>query len=777
MKHTILLLGATLAALPAGAADAIPKDYEYGEFTLGLIAKHVDTNSSKYLEYRDIPNGFVVPLFRLDGQKNGLRYDLFASDAREKDQRYRFGLAKNWFRLDGGYQFIPHRFGNGAKSLENNTGEGVFNISDVLQGANQAAVGALPPTGVTYPNLNKIVTPSLDAATPFDLNYQRQRGKALMTLTPGEGVTITAGYFNELRKGYRGGSGTSFGFGNVVETPDQTRYATQDVGANFEFKGSWGVAHAGFHYNWFRNQIPSLSFDNPFRVTDSTDASAYTAPGAGSRNGPSFGRVALPPDSNATIGSAGTTLKLGKKSRLFADFSYGSWTQDQTAFQPYSTNSAINTKSNPAAPFDVTNPANLPASALAGKIDVTSFNASFNSHPVDHLNFNLRYRLYDLKNKTAEVTFPGYVRFDAVWEDIGRRSVPYGYKNDRFDALVSYDFGRVTLEGGYHYKAMDRTFRETEKTTENGWNLAADFRFGQSGVLRGNYERGKRDYSGLEIERSEDASFLKAGDPANLLAVPDNSSNPNLAKIYASLACGAAPCNLRYDQAARDFDRFSGMLQLTPGDKWVFTGSYLYNKLDFKETRYGLTLDKYQTFTAEADYTPNTKWNFYLFYSWEDTKNDQRGRQSGATVSFNPLDDWTSNVQDKTNSVGAGLNLTLVPEKWTMGLFGRYQKVDGQNDIAAPPGGAPDVARASVGGVQSISAFDDTKIVALNAELVYRMAKRWSAALGGWFENYTIDDTNAIGRGIYYVPGSFFLNGDNGNYKAYWGYARLAFTW
>ena len=56
------------------------------------------------------------------------------------------------------------------------------------------------------------------------------------------------------------------------------------------------------------------------------------------------------------------------------------------------------------------------------------------------------------------------------------------------------------------------------------------------------------------------------------------------------------------------------------------------------------------------------------------------------------------------------------------------------------------------------------------------MAKRWSAALGAWFEDYKIDDTNAIARGIYYVPGSFFLNGDNGNYRAFWGYARLSYT-
>ncbi len=563
----------------------------------------------------------------------------------------------------------------------------------------------------------------------------------------------------------------------MVETPDQTRYATQDIGADAQVTGKWGVARAGVHYNWFRNRIPTLGFDNPFRVTDSTDASAYTGPASGSRNGPATGLVALPPDSNAVIGSAGTTLKLGKKTRLFADFSYGGWTQDTTPFIPYSTNSAISTKSNPAAPFSVTDPANLPARQLDGKINVASLAAGFNTRVADHLTFNARYRLYDLKNKTGEITEPGYVRFDAVWEDIGRRSVPYGYKNDRFDAIASYDFGKVTLETGYHYTGMDRTFRETEKTKENGFNVAAQFRFSDWGVLRGNYELGTRDYSGLEIERSEDESFTKPGDPANLLAIPDNSSNANIAKIYASFGCGASPCNLRFDQANRDFDRLSALLQLNPGTKWVFNLSYLYNKWDFKDSRYGLLDQKYGTFSAEADFTPGSKWNLYAFYTFERNQDSQRGRQSGATVSFNPLDDWTSDVDNKTNSMGGGANITLVPEKWTLNLFARWQDVNANNHLSAPPGGAPFNARVAVGGVKDISEYDDTKVTTLSAELAYKLGKKWALALGGWFDDYNINDANSIARGIFYVPGSFFLNGDNGDYRAFWGYLRLAYTW
>ncbi len=773
MKRTAIIVALLAIAAPLLAQeDAIPKDFQYGEFSLGLIQKDIDTNSSKYLEYRDIPNGVVAPIFSLEGAKTGFRYRLYAEDLTQNDGRYGWDLQKSWFRFSGFYSFIPHAFGNGAKSLENNTAEGVFLISNILQTANQAAILAVPRPSVNFAFLNNLVTPSLAAAPFLDLNYKRQRSNGLVRLSPSDNVEIKAGYFNELRKGYRGGAGTAFGFGNVVETPDQTRYTTEDVGADIEFRGSWGVARAGLHYNWFRDRIPTLAFDNPFRATNTTDASAYQSPGSASVNGPAFAVVAQPPDNNAVVGSAATSLKLGKKSRVYADFSYGSWTQDSTPFIAYSTNSAINPSLAAAIrpPFDTTNPANLPARQLDGKINVTSFNAAFNTRPTDKLTFNVRYRLYDLANDTSRISQPGYVRFDAVWESIPRISVPYAYKNNRFDATLAYDLGKVTLEAGYKWTDMDRHFRETEKTKENGFIAAADIRFSDKGTFRGSYEFGSRDFEGLEIELSEEASFQVAGVPANLLAVPTSSPT------YASFGCGTAVCNLRYDQSARDFNRISALLQLTPQDKWALNFSYFYNKSDYKDTRYGLTEAKYGSFTAEADFTPSDKWNLYVFYTYENQKDFQRGRQSGATVSAIPLDDWTSAVDDKVNSVGGGANFTLVPEKWTLGLFGRWQDVNGNNDFFAPPGGVPANARTAVGGVQDIAAYDDLKVVALSGELKYQFAKKWAFALGGAFEDYNVDDANTEGL-IYYFPGSFFLNGNNGDYQAKWGYVRLIYNW
>ena len=158
-------------------------------------------------------------------------------------------------------------------------------ISDALQAAHQAVIKTTNNT--TYPFVNSLVQPSLAAASPFDLGIDRQRAKGLVTLSPSPTLSVKAGYFNEQRRGFRGGIGTSFGFSNAVETPEDTQYLTQDVGANAELTGKWGVARAGVHYNWFRNSIPAQSFDNPFLATDSIGSSLLL--------GPARGLLSLPP--------------------------------------------------------------------------------------------------------------------------------------------------------------------------------------------------------------------------------------------------------------------------------------------------------------------------------------------------------------------------------------------------------------------------------------------------------------------------------------------------
>ena len=745
----ISILALTCAAALAQATSSPTQGFTLGEIDFGLERAYADTNSSKFREYRDLPNGPYLPYFRLFGD-DGVRYNLIVENGFRDDARYRLLADAGPLRFAADYNLIPHRFGNDARSLLHEAAKGVLVIDDTIQRANQTALEAQfasNRTGINFAFLSGLVAPELAAANTFDIALLRQRGRFEVGLTPNHPIDVKLSYFQERRSGNRA-AGTSFGFGNVVESPEPIQYRTEDWGLSAEISRPWGLIRGAAHYNRFNNQIDALVFDNPFRVTDSTDASAYTAPGSGSIGGPSRGRIDLSPDNKAVTGSLGFLLRLPANSRLTADVSASRWTQDRR-FLPYTINSAI------TVPFRADDPNNLPAQSLDGRIDVTNVSLFFTSRPISELGLTARYRVYDLSNKTDRIEFPGYVRFDAVWESIPRINVPYEYRRTQADATASWDFGPVTAEAGYRFLEWHREFRETEKTREHTVIGAVNLHAADWVLLRASYETGYRNRDEYEFERSEDASFQEPAPPPAQL-----------------------PSLRRFDQARRDVDRFNGLLQLTPGGgNFTFSLSYLFTKEDYGREpvvdasglRYGLIDVRYDTYTAEADYSPSDRWSVYGFYTYEKNKNFQRGRQSGATPSVNPLDDWTSNVRDKVNSFGGGATAALVPDKLDLRLFGRYQKIDGRNDLFSPPGGTPDVA-------VPILNFDDSKIWSANAEFEYRLARFWTLAVGGWLEEYKVEDSATTGLANY-VPGSFFLAANDGNYKARVGYVRASYRW
>ena len=754
------------AAAAAPAAAEMEPAFALRRIDFGVQDVETDTNSSRFREYRDVPAGIVIPFARFAGDEK-FPYDVTAENVLQSDARYRVLAQPGSIGILAEFVKIPHRFGNSGHTLFETTGPGVLSISPTLRQAFQSAIEAqfaANRAGVNYTFLRSLVDPSLAAATPIDIALLRERGQVEVRLTRDKPYDIRLLYFQEHRRGTRA-AGTSFGFGNVVESPEPIDYRTRDFAATGEWTRKSLLLRGSFHYNDFANRNPFVEFDNPFRITDATDASAYTGPASGSIAGAALGRESLPPNNKAVTGSVGFLYKFARRSRLSADATLGQWTQDD-AFMPFTSNTAITT---PVAASDLSS---LPARSLDGQIRTLSLSSFFTTRPADHLTLTARVRRYDLRNDTPRIAFPlGYVRFDAVWEDLPRISVPYGNTTDALAASATYDFGAVSLEGGYRYDKWDRTFRETESTNQNVGYVKADLRAADWVVLRGSFEKGKRDFSGLEIERSEDASFLEPGAPANLLALSP-----------AAVCSGGTICNLRFDQSKKDLDRYSASVELSPGGKGSLTFSYIKGKDRYTESLFGLIRADNEAISVEADYTPRERVNLFAFYTRENIATFQRGRQSGATVSVNPLDNWTAEIQDKVDSLGAGATFGLVKEKVDLMLNGSYQRVDGNNDFESPVGGAPELARRATGGITDIPFFDDTKLYTLSAELSYRLRKGFRLGLGGWYEQYKLRDlnTNDLSEGIVltnYVPGSFFLAANDSDYKAHVVYLRASYLW
>jgi hypothetical protein len=490
--------------------------------------------------------------------------------------------------------------------------------------------------------------------------------------------------------------------------------------------------------NVFTNTIETQDFDNPFRITDSTDGSAYQSPSSSSVGGPVFGRLALPPDNRSLTGTLGFVWKARGSTRVSLDTSYGVWTQDD-AFIPFSTNTAIRT------PVVATDPSTLPARSLDGRIEVFTLSGVVSSRPADRLTLTARVRRYDMGNDTPRIQFPlGYVRFDAVWEDVPRISVPYGHTNDQASAAAAWDFGVLTAEAGWRYDRWERTFRETEDTKQNTGFLAADWRLGGFGILRGSLEVGHRGFDHYDAAEAEHSSFLEPGAPTNL------------------------PSLRRYDQANKDLTRAMLLAQVSPWDTATFSLSYTQGHDDYDESEHGLIDSKVRALTAEVDWNPVAKLNLNAFYTRDDVSTFQRARQSGSSPSTNPADDWTSQVDEDFDSFGAGATVTA-RENVEVALRASYHRADGNNDLESPPGGSPD-------GAVDIPEFDDTRLWMFSAELRYRLTSRWQLAAGGWVEDYQIRDAATTGVPNY-APGGFFLAPVDSDYRGSVLYVRAAYTW
>jgi MtrB/PioB family decaheme-associated outer membrane protein len=742
----ILLL--TLAAAPAFAAEPaagdapMPEPFRIRSIQFGAQAADSDTESSRFREYRALPSGFVLTSLRFAGNER-FRYDVQATNALQADARYSALLEPGPFEIDFAFQRIRHRFGNDGRALLTERPRGVFVLSDTLQQAHQDALErqrAGAPASVNFAFLRSLIDPSIEAASRIDLMLTRDRGHLTVRLSPEESVLdVHATYSQERRSGNRA-AGTAFGFGSVVETAEPIEFRTHEAVGVAEWARSWGLVRGGVRYSRFENAHLTQAFDNPFRITDSTDSNAYQAPGAGSIGGPRFGMVSLSPENESLTGMAGVQVRPAKKTRVSADVSLSRWTQS-SPFMPFSTNTAI------TAPVVATDLAALPARSLDGRIDVLSLSLSATSRPTERLGLTARYRRYDLDNKTRRVEFPlGYVRFDAVWEDIPRVSVPYGNATDRAELSADYDLGRMSLEAGYRLDVRHRTFREAEKTTENTLFGALRWRPRDWAVLRVGAETGKRDLDGTyHAAEAEHHSFLEPGPATNL------------------------PGLRRYDIANRDSRRLTALLQLTPGGNTTIAVSYVRGNDDYRDSTHGLLDAESDVVSADVDYSPGERWGVFAFAARENLRTFQRGRQSGATPSTREIDDWTSDVEDEVDTVGGGLRWNLVKEKADLTLSASYQRVNGHNDLDSPPGGTPDVA-------VDIADFDDTKWLTLAADVAYQASRTLRVSVGGWLEDYELRDAQTS-RIATYLPGSIFMAANDADFRGHVLYTRATYTW
>src|SRR5262249_61084430 len=128
--------------------------------------------------------------------------------------------------------------------------------------------------------------------------------------------------------GYPWGGSFGIGSGIATEMPVPIDHRTTDLTTSLEYANQRGFARLAYDGSFFRNNVTTLIWDNPARVTDSPTT------------GPAQGRMALWPNTNMNTVSASGGLNLPGHSRATTYISIGSLTNNDTLL-PYTINSAL----------------------------------------------------------------------------------------------------------------------------------------------------------------------------------------------------------------------------------------------------------------------------------------------------------------------------------------------------------------------------------------------------------------------------------------------------
>jgi MtrB/PioB family decaheme-associated outer membrane protein len=469
-------------------------------------------------------------------------------------------------------------------------------------------------------------------ASQFDLRERRDIGTIALTATPARNWDITSSFVTTKHSGELPW-GASFGFNNDVEVALPYDSRTNDFTVGAEWTNTRSMVRVAYDGTWFNDLSDTLVWDSPLRLDDSTSA-------------PGRGRTAVWPSNSAQTVSVAGYYKLARRSQVTGFLSFGDWSNNEP-LQPFTINSALPQFA-------------LPRSTADAGAHVLSLNLNAVSRPSDEWRLSARLRHYGYDNQMAATAIPTFINYDTS-EKVSSTGGPelFGHSRTTFEADATWTgLQPVALGARYVYQDNGYDFRTFESAGENALHLTADAVGSQWLTFRAHYEIADRTGSGLDEE--------------------------SLVEI------GEQPAMRHYDLANRTRNRFTGQVDVTPNDKWMFSLSTGLGKDDYNDSYFGLQEATTRNVTLSADFGEPNGWGGGGSYSYERYAGLQRSRSAspGQTPpqETDPLRDWTVDSTERVHY----LSVYLQPPRFgatEARLSYDYAKSNGDYIYGVVPGG------------------------------------------------------------------------------------------
>ena len=454
----------------------------------GAQGRHVTgERPSKFEEYKDVRPGFWLRRFRVASNPRGSPdfFRLMGRGVSERDQEYFFdGGQYGRFRTTAQWNELQHLFSRDARTPYTDQGNGVLTVPDSIKATLQPLLDAKsttmnPTAAAIFRNATLTTVRSTRRTLSIDQTFHitdnwSVRARFLDYRRTGTRPLGTGSYERVATPNAEIGITTTIGDGFRVlnlELPEPLDNRTDQITFGTSYvRRHWGV-NFDYTYSQFKNHIQSVTFDNPFRLTDKQ----ATSNGNFNRQEFARGLFAQEPSNKSHSFLISAFVDLPGRSRLAGAIGWSFWRQDEQ-FLPFTLNTAI-TAANLRAGITPTSLSALPRQSLEGEVDTFSADSVFASRPTEKFSFNIRYRSYDYNNETPDILFPGYAAFgESFWRtsivgSFGTELIenkPVSFRRQNFIAEGTYEFAKwLKWQIDYQWEGWDREHRQVANSNEN----------------------------------------------------------------------------------------------------------------------------------------------------------------------------------------------------------------------------------------------------------------------------------------------------------------------
>lgn len=631
-----------------------------------------DDDNAWFRKYKDLDTGLYLNnfYFQAGDDKSARFVEGYGGGLGYRDQFFgaKTGRYNDW-KLDLFYTETPHVFTSNYRSLWNDLGGDNLNLSGLTPG------GTVVPGGTVAQNAAATAANISQALTQIEgreLSLVRRKGGFDLEKYITNQWRFYGGYTLENREGERpfgavfGGGG---GGGNI-EIPESIDYDTHDVVAGLRFDDGKNNLNLQAQANLFRNNVDTLTFENPLFVTTNT----IVAPTGTANSFASLfktGTFDLYPDNDFynLLAEYGRSFQDAYKTRLTAVASVSRMRQDDDLI-PATEYSLLGATINGVAASNVWNtPSSLTKDSSDAQIDTQLFSLGLSTSPLDKLTVDGKIRYYETDNDTeyfacnpltgqwgrllndgsgGSFMVPNATagnnpvgtlntaynsagcNIDAVRAlglvpaagNVKIRNTPYEYSQVNYVLSGDYRLARAqNLNATLEREEFDREYRERDETWENRIKLAYTNRGFDFGTLSLSAEYGERRGDDYDVEAHHESISASLGPEP--FAVGTNVAS------WIHTMSGLR----KFDLADRDRGKVSGRLNIIAADALDvgLFGEYEHN--DYPNSDYGRTdAQTLGTLGLDVNWQPSAKLGVSGFYTYQEGHLEQAGIQANACV-------------------------------------------------------------------------------------------------------------------------------------------------